>query len=140
MQLAPALAVALGLAFAAGCGSSTASDAKIEQAFLRGVGQIQEPRTTEALHDRLIEILGSLRATRPSTAEGDNGKTLATRGFEWTLRGVDSRLEITRNDSGSLEASVEDAKRSDRQMKRGAKLLRAAGRAFGVRIGKVNGF
>jgi len=47
---------------------------------------------------------------------------------------------MIKNDSGNLEASVTDAKRSDRALKRGAGLLRAAGRAFGVRIGKLNGF
>jgi hypothetical protein len=140
MQRASALTVALGLIFAAGCGPSAASDAKIKQAFLDGVSEIQEPRTTKELHDQLVQILASLRSTRSSTPAGRRAKALAGRGFEWMLRGTDARLEIARNDSGSLEASVEDAKRSDRAMRRGANLLRAAGRTFGVRIGNVNGF
>ena len=42
-------------------------------------------------------------------------------------------------DSGKLEAAVRDARRSDRYLNRGAALLRAAGRAFGVKVGLLNG-
>jgi hypothetical protein len=55
-------------------------------------------------------------------------------------KGIDARLEMTRNDSGNLEASVRDAERADRDLRKGADLLRAAGRAFRIRIGKLNGF
>jgi hypothetical protein len=65
---------------------------------------------------------------------------LAIQGFAWTLAGVDARLQITRNDSGNLEASSQDAKRADRELRKGAGFLRAAGRAAGISIGKLNGF
>jgi hypothetical protein len=47
---------------------------------------------------------------------------------------------MTRNDSGNLEGSVRDAVRADRDLRKGARLLRAAGRSLGIRIGKLNGF
>ena len=53
--------------------------------------------------------------------------------------GIDSQLAMLRNDSGRLEGAVRDAKKADRYLNRGATLLRAAGRAFNVRIGKLNG-
>ena len=46
---------------------------------------------------------------------------------------------MAKYDSGNLEASVKDAKRADRYLNRGADLLRAAGRSFGISIGKLNG-
>jgi hypothetical protein len=133
------IATALALVSLAGCGSS-ASDNAIKRTIEHGVAQISGPRTTKQLHDDLVGTLAKLRAERASTRTGREARTLAIRGFTWTLRGVKARLEITRNDSGSLEASVQDAKRADREMRRGAGFLRAAARALGVRVGKLNGF
>jgi len=139
MQPAVAIAVTLGLLVLPGCGSS-GSDTAIRKTLEHGVAQIGEPQTAQQLHDGLERTLAHLRAERASTATGRKARTLAIRGFAWTLRGVEARLEITRNDSGNLEASVRDAKRADRDLSRGARFLRAAGGALGIRIGKLNGF
>jgi hypothetical protein len=140
MQLRVAIVVACGLLFLPGCGSSSPSETKVRPTFLRGIAQIKEPQTAQELHDRLARTLASLRSTDKTTKAGRKGKALATRGFTWTLRGIDARLEMARNDSGNLEASVHDAERSDRALRRGARLLRAAGRALDVRVGRLNGF
>jgi hypothetical protein len=131
--------VVLGLAFLPGCGSSEASDTPIRETLERGVAQIGEAQPAKQLHDDLVRTLAKLRSQRASTDTGQRARTLAIQGFTWTLRSVDARLEIIRNDSGNLEASVRDAKRSDRNRRRGAALLRAAGRALGVRIGNLSG-
>jgi len=106
----------------------------------RGIAQISKPQTAKQLHDDLVRTLARLRRASASTATGRKGRTLAIQGFTWTLRGSDAELELIRNDSGNLEASVQDAKRSDRDRRRGAKLLRTAGRALGVRVGDLGGF
>jgi hypothetical protein len=129
--------VVLGLVFLPGCGSTQASDAAIRETLERGVAQIGEPQTAKQLHDNLVRTLAKLRGERASTDAGHRARTLAIQGFTWMLRSVDARLEIIRNDSGNLEASVRDAKRSDRDRRRGANFLRAAGRALGVRVGNL---
>jgi hypothetical protein len=43
------------------------------------------------------------------------------------------------HDSGKLEAAVRDAKRADRYLNRGARLLRAAGRLLGVHPRRIGG-
>jgi hypothetical protein len=139
MQRAVAIAAVLALLVLPGCESS-GSDTAIRKTLERGVAQIGEPQTAMQLHDDLERTLARLRSERASTALGGKARRLAIQGFNWMLRGVEARLEITRNDSGNLEASVQDAKRADRDMSRGASFLRAAGRAFGIRIGKLNGF
>jgi hypothetical protein len=106
----------------------------------RGVAHLRKPQTTEQLHDGLGRTLRQLRDEHASTATGRNGRALAIEGFTWTLRGIDARLKMTRNDSGNLEGSVRDAVRADRDLRKGARLLRAAGRSLGIRIGKLNGF
>jgi hypothetical protein len=131
MQRALAIAAALALLVLPGCRSS-GSDTAIRETLERGVAQIGEPQTAKQLHDDLERTLARLRSERASTATGRTARTLAIQGFTWTLRGVEARLEITRNDSGNLEASVRDAKRADRDMHRGAGFLRAAGRALGI--------
>ena len=135
-----ALAVVLSLALLLGCGSSQASDSAVKETVERGVAQLREPQTTEQLHDDLVHTLRQLRGEHASTATGRNGRALAIAGFTWTLRGIDARLEMARNDSGNLEASVRDAVRADRDLRKGARLLRAAGRSLGIRIGKLNRF
>ena len=106
----------------------------------RGLAQISKPQAPKQLHADLVRTLARLRRADGSTATGRKGRTLAIQGFTWTLRGSDAELELIRNDSGNLEASVQDAKRSDRDRRRGAKLLRTAGRALGVRVGDLGGF
>jgi hypothetical protein len=139
MQRAVPIAAALALLILPGCGSSS-SDTAIRKTLERGVAQISEPQTAKQLHADLERTLARLRGERASTAAGRTARTLAIRGFTWTLRGVEARLEMTRDDSGNLEASVRDAKRADRDLRQGAGFLRTAGRALGVRIGKLNGF
>src|SRR5438094_10289551 len=139
MQRLYALAVALSFALLLGCGSSRASDSAVRETVERGVAQLREPQTAERLHDALVRTLRQLRGKHGSTATGRKGRALAIGGFTWTLRGIDARLEMARNDSGNLEASVQDAMRSDRDRRRGAKLLRAAGRALGVSVGDLSG-
>jgi len=140
MRRTYALAVVLSLALPAGCGSSRASDSAVKTTVERGVAHLRKPQTTEQLHNGLVRTLRQLRDEHASTATGRNGRALAIGGFTWTLRGIDARLEITRNDSGNLEGSVRDAVRADRDLRKGARLLRAAGRSLGIRIGKLNGF
>lgn len=48
-------------------------------------------------------------------------------------------MDFINNDSGNIEAATRDAKRADHYLNGGASRLRAAGRAFGLRIGKLNG-
>ena len=140
MQRLYALAIVLSLALLLGCGSSRASDSAVRETVERGVAHLREPQTTEQLHDDLVHTLRQLRGEHASTATGRIGRALAIEGFTWMLRGIDARLEMTRNDSGNLEASVRDAVRADRDLRKGARLLRAAGRSLGIRIGKLNGF
>lgn len=134
----PALAGSLLLLALGGCGSSTASGAA-KQVFLDGVAQVRHTASAEKLQAQLTQTIGRLRAADASGAAYRRGKTLALRGFGWTRKGAEARIEISVNDSGNLEASVHDAKRADRYLNRGADLLRQAGRAFGVRIGRLNG-
>jgi hypothetical protein len=140
MQRAVSVTAALALVLLPGCGSSQASDTAVKETLEGGAAQISAPQTTKQLHDDLVRTLGKLRTERASTTTGRTAKRLAIQGFSWMLRGVEARLEITTNDSGNLEASVHDAKRADRDMRKGAGFLRAAGRALGVRIGRLNGF
>ena len=139
MQRAFATVVALGLVILPACGSAGASDTTVRETLERGVAQIGDPQTAKQLHDDLVGTLAKLRGEGASTVPGRRARTLAIQGFRWMLRSIDARLEMTRNDSGNLEASVHDARRSDQYRHRGAKLLRAAGQALGVRIGNLNG-
>jgi hypothetical protein len=152
MKRKRAVAAAAGLsvlALLAGCESSKsaapdqaaparASDATVKRDFLRGVSQIRSSQR-EKLRGQLVSSLARLRRDQGSTAVGRRARRLAIQGFTWTVKGVDADLAFYMNDSGNIEAAVRDAKRADRNLNRGANLLRAAGRAFGLRIGKLNG-
>jgi hypothetical protein len=83
--------------------------------------------------------MGDLRREDAKTAAARRGRALALAGFASTRRGVETQLSMRAHDSGRLEAAVRDAKRADRYLNRGARLLRAAGRALGVNVGLVNG-
>ena len=65
-------------------------------------------------------------------------RELAIQGFEATIKGTRSQLDFSENDSGEVAAATRDAARADRYLTLGANRLRAAGRAFGIQIGKLN--
>jgi hypothetical protein len=133
-----ALVLAGTLATAAAA-PADASDATLKRAFVRGVAQLRVPVAPARLDAQLQATLRRLLADRPSTGAGRRGRDLAVEGFTWMRRRVQAQLAIIRNDSGSVEAAIRDAKRADRCLARAAPLLRAAGRTFGVRVGKVDG-
>ncbi len=118
--------------------SSRASDTKVKQDFLRGVDQIRSSKR-EHLRDQLVRTISTLRRDRGSTGAGRRGRSLALQGFTTALKGVKAEIDFYVNDSGKLEAATKDAVRADRYAKQAANLLRAAGRAFGVHVGKLNG-
>lgn len=126
----------------AACGSSepNAKQPSVKAVVLDGVAQIRALPATTKLRKQLGGKLVELRATRASTPAERRGKALALRGFTATLKGVQARIDMQLNDSGKLEAAVRDAKRGDRFLRRGAKLLRAAGQMLGLRIGSLNGY
>ena len=127
-------AALLALLLVAGCGSS---DTSVRRDLLRGVAQIRLTHDARKLQTELRRTLASLRRDRASTAAERRAKELATRGFEATLAGVQSQIDFYENDSGNIEAATRDALRADRSRARGARLLRAAGRALGLRIGSL---
>ena len=116
-----------------------ATDATVKARLLRGVAQIRSSHNAEKLRAPLAHTLAGLRHDRGSTAAGRRGRMLAIQGFVWTLKGIAKEHDFTVNDSGNVEAATRDAKAADRYFTRGANLLRAAGRAFDLRIGKVKG-
>ena len=91
------------------------------------------------LEAKLKATIRDLDRERSESTATRRGRALALRGFRSTLRGVETQLSMRIYDSGKLEAAVRDAKRADRYLNRGARLLRAAGRELGVRVGTVNG-
>jgi hypothetical protein len=118
--------------------SAAASDATMKHAFVRGVAQIRT-LTGKQLETGLHRTLARLRAGRATTSTGSTGRALAIRGFASTLRGVQVQLEMVANDSGNVEAATRHAIQADRYLNAGARLLRAAGRLFGLQIGRLNG-
>jgi hypothetical protein len=137
-----AVAVAVStLAIVAGCASSNSdsggSDAEVKASLLRGVAQIRGSHDAHRRHAQLGRTLARLRAERASTAAGRRAKSLAVRGFTSTLKGINSEIAFAENDSGEIEAATRDARRADHYLNRGANLLRAAGRALNVRIGRL---
>jgi hypothetical protein len=134
----------VGLTLVGGCGASDSAPARddrsIEQDLLRGVREIRVTRDRKTLHRQLVLLLAHLRRTRGTTASVRRGRELAVQGFEATLKGVRSQLDFSENDSGEVAAATRDAKRADHNLRRGATLLRAAGRALGVRVGELDGY
>ena len=122
------------LAVVVGCGSSSSPSVRDE--FVRGIEQIRGSHDANKLHAQLGETLANLRRARSPTP----GRRLAIQGFAATLRGVKAQVELIENDSGNLEAAVRDAAEADRYRMRGANLLRAAGRALGLRVGELKGY
>ena len=119
--------------------AAAASDATLERTFVRGVALLRAPSPPTRLDAQLRRTLQRFRDDGASTAAGRRGRELAIEGFTWMRRRVQAQLALIRNDSGNIEAAIRDAMRADRCLERGARLLRAAGRAFGVRVGKVDG-
>ena len=134
----------IGLALVSGCPPSAPAvvraDPSIKQDLLRGVRAIRVTRDRNKLHLKLVHLLAHLRRAQGSTTSARRGRELALRGFEATLKGIRSQLDFSENDSGEVAAATRDAKRADRYLRRGASWLRAAGRAFGLRIGELNGY
>jgi hypothetical protein len=140
-----------GLTLLTGCGSSRSaapdtaatpprtSDASVKADFLRGVAQIRGSPDERRLRGQLEHTVARLRSDRGSTEVGQRARSEAIQGFAWALKGIESELDLIANDSGNINAAVRDAKRADRRLKKGANLLRAAGRAFSIRLGRLNG-
>jgi hypothetical protein len=128
-----AVTAALAAGLAAACGSS-ASDAAIKSDLIRGVAQIRRSHDPKTLRGQLVRTIAKLRREHPATAKDRRAKRLAVRGFAATLKGVDSRIAFTENDSGNIAAATRDALRADRYLTRGANLLSEAGEALHIRI------
>jgi hypothetical protein len=138
---AASAAAGVAIAFVAGCGSSTpraADDDSVKAVFVRGVAQIRHTRGAKQLQARLVRTLDRLRSAHASTAAGRRAKRVAIGGLEATLKGLAAERAFYENDSGNIDAATRDSKRADRYSKRGANLLRAAGRALGIRVGALN--
>jgi hypothetical protein len=130
---APVVAAA-ALAVLTGCGDSP-RDAGLKAVFEDGVVSIRATQDYEQLRSRLRRTIAGLRSTRDGKK-----RALAIRGFEATLRGVQSRINFHENDRGNIRAATRDARRANARLARGAALLRAAGRLLDVRVGTLNGY
>lgn len=126
------------LAFA-GCGSSSASDDAVKRDVLQGIAQIRSTHDYEKLRARVARTITRLRQDPAPTAAVRRAKELAILGFGSTLTGLESEIAFHENDSGEVAAATRDAARALRFLSRGARQLRAAGRALGVRVGTLNG-
>ena len=124
----------MGLALLAGCGSSSSDD--LRAAFEDGLAALRGTQDYEQLRSELRQTLERLRATR----HDGEARRLALRGFQATLRGGQARIDFHENDRGNIEAATRDARRANAELGRGAKLLRAAGRPLGTRVGSLNGY
>jgi hypothetical protein len=134
VRKASGAAAVVVLTVVVGCGSSTSPSVKDQ--VVRGIEQIRASHDAKKLHAQLGQTLANLRRTRSATP----GRRLAVQGFAATLRGVQGQVDLIDNDSGNLEAAVRDAAEADRYRARGANLLRAAGRALGIRVGELKGY
>jgi hypothetical protein len=131
--------LAVGIAAGTLVAPAGASDATVKAAFVRGVAQIRGSPDATKLAEQLARTLVRLRADRGSTVLGLRGRGFAIQGFAWTLKGIRTQVDLVANDSGNIEAAIRHAKQADRYLDTGADYLRSAGRAFGVRVGKLNG-
>ena len=102
--------------------------------------QIRVTHDYKKLRARVARTMTRLRHDSAPTATARRAKKLALQGFSWTRKGIDSRVAFVENDSGNVGAATRDARRADRTLKRGARLLRAAGSILGVPVGSLNGF
>jgi hypothetical protein len=134
------VAAALSMLALTGCGSSSTVDASVKEDFQHGISEIRGTHDSKKLRARVVQTLRTLRQDRARTAAGRRARALAVQGFAWTLKGIESRIDFVENDSGNIEAATRDAARADRALKRGASLLRAAGRVLGVHVPSLNGY
>jgi hypothetical protein len=118
----------------AGCGSSADPNASIRRDLERGVAQIRTTHDPKRLRAELLRTVARLRRDEASTAAARRAKRLALAGFTATLRGVQSQINFVDNDSGNIAAATRDAVRADRSLARGARFLRAAGRALKIQV------
>jgi hypothetical protein len=143
-QVAVAALGLITVAVVAGCRSSDSSgadsDAAVRTALLQGVSQIRHTHDLDELHARLTRARGRLRSALSATADGRRARGLALRGLTSTLRGIESELAFMRNDSGNLSGATRDAMQTVHSRTQGAKLLRAAGRVLGLRLGSLDGY
>ena len=132
----------VALAGAAGCGSSRSKevspDASFERHFRRGIAEVRVTHDRTKLRRELIRILATIRGDTPSTEAARRARRVGIQGFEATLKGVESLLDFSENDSGNLTAATRDARRADRYLTLGADRLRAAGRMLGISVGTLN--
>ncbi len=143
-QIGIAALVLVCIGLFTGCASSTPAEntanGELRAALVHGVAQIRGTHDEGMLRVSLLHTLAHLRSVRASTPAEVDTLRLAIRGFASTLRGINSRLAFTQNDSGNVEAATRDARRADRSLKKGANLLRAAGRSLGIEVGSLNGY
>jgi hypothetical protein len=137
---ATAAAGLTALALLAGCGSPGTTGGEVKAAFGSGIAQMHGSRDRDALRVRLRATVARLRAADASSGLEREARVLAVGGFSATLQGIESQLDFIRNDSGNVEAATRDAMRADRSLRRGARLLRAAGRKLGVEVGALRGY
>ena len=116
----------------AGCGSS---GSPVKPVLSDGLETIRQTHDYEALRAKLGTTIARLRAT-----EDGEARRLALRGFEATLHGVQKRIDFVENDRGNIDAATRDARQADAALRRGARLLRKAGRLLDVRVGTLNGY
>ncbi len=132
----------LVLLAAAGCGASArntgSADGSFERHFRDGVAQIRTTHDRRKLRRDVIRTLADVRRDAPTTQTARQARRLALEGFEATLKGVESLLDFSENDSGNLTAATRDARRADRYLTLGADRLRAAGRMLGISVGTLN--
>jgi hypothetical protein len=107
----------------------------VKPIFSDGVEAIRQTRDFEALRAKLRRTIAQLRA-----AEDGEAQRVALRGFESTLRGVQSRIDFHANDSGNITAATRDARLANARLRAGARLLREAGRLLDVRVGTLDGY
>ena len=116
----------------AGCGSPPSD---VKAVFEDGIETIRSTHDYRQLRARLRLVLVRLQATDDGEA-----RRLAIAGFAATLSGMQYRIDFVENDRGNISMATRDAVLGDRALRRGARLLRAAGRDLGVSVGLLNGF
>lgn len=139
MRRSSAVAAALSALVLTGCGSESKADA-VKAHLLDGVAQVRDTHEKKKLRSALVQTLGKLRRDDAATTADRRGRALAIQGFTWTIRGIDSQIAFIENDRGNIEAATRDAKHAYSSLTRGANRLRAAGRVFGLQIGRLNGY
>jgi hypothetical protein len=135
MRLVVSLAVTAALLPLPG---AHASDGSLRWTLKTGVAAIGKYKR-ERLAPRLVVTIAALRADHPTTVPGRDGRALAIDGFRAAQRAVSAELEFYNEDSGRLAEATKDASRADRNWQQAARLLRQAGNALGVPVGRVNG-